>query len=303
MALTQDKTNAIRRDHQQRHEALGRSSQGRDITQAATTRGCIPAKKTSVTQQRQVRDGDPQPFAGLVDAQGFVRIMMMAPDPRNTDRLAVREEYDAIDTELRALENDDWCLERVLRCRVSEITEKLDKFRPNILHIGSHGGQGMLCFEDDSGESVGVSKLALARLLETQEGLKLVVLNSCSSGERDEQTQGMADVVGNVIGMSGTIKDKDAIAFSREFYRACGTGMKLSKAVLRARYAVNLTSPKFAVTLFERSPPGVPIRARLLSSLSAFLERGILQQCSAILIAVVVTWMLQRLFQSIGQCL
>lgn len=164
----------------------------------------------------------------------------MSSDPRNVDRLRLaterRELEDAIrDTRLRS----SFSLHDIGSCRIRDITRALDEYKPSILHFSGHGSSSGIFFERDDGFAIMVDKSALAALLGTQQGLDLVILNSCYS---HEQAQAIADVVGYVIGMEGSILDEDAISFSREFYRALGDGRNIEDAFKRARAAVGLTS-------------------------------------------------------------
>ena len=75
-----------------------------------------------------------------------------------------------------------------------------------------------------------MEKFSLARLLKDQNGLNLVILNSCYS---QNQAQCVADAVGHVIGMEGAIIDTDAIDFSREFSTALGYGRTFEESFRR----------------------------------------------------------------------
>ncbi|KAL9614904.1 MAG: hypothetical protein Q9167_000646 [Letrouitia subvulpina] len=130
-------------------------------------------------------------------------------------------------------------LEASRHTELSSARDALDTYNPNILHFSGHGTRSGLCFEKDQGEVTVVEKTALVRPLSMQRELKLVVLNACYS--RD-QAQAIADAVGCVIGMEGSILDQDSIAFSREFYRALAYGRTFEEAFNRARSALGLTS-------------------------------------------------------------
>ena len=119
------------------------------------------------------------------------------------------------------------------------LTSALDAHNPNILHFSGHGDEPGLCFENEYGKAIDVSKEALANLLRTQKHLKLVVLSACYS--RD-QAQAIADAVGYVIGMEERLSNANAIAFSREFYRALGYGRTFEDSFNRAKSALALTS-------------------------------------------------------------
>ena len=75
-----------------------------------------------------------------------------------------------------------------------------------------------------------------------QRELKLVVINACYS---QDQAQAIADVVGYVIGMEGSILDQDSITFSRELYRALAYSRTFEGAFNRARSVLGLTSTMY----------------------------------------------------------
>ena len=177
-------------------------------------------------------------------------ILIMSSDPRDADRLRTGEERrelkHAIErTRLRGAVS----LHDVPSCRVRDITQTLDRYNPNILHFSGHGSTSGLYLENDKGEAIAVNKAALGALLGTQRDLKLVFLNACYS--RD-QAQSIADAVGYVIGMEGSILDEDSIAFSREFYAALGHGRTFEAAFNRANLAMGLTT-NFSAHLLKRS--------------------------------------------------
>ena len=84
-----------------------------------------------------------------------------------------------------------------------------------------------------------MEKSSLARLLQDQNGLNLVILSSCYS---QNQAQRIADAVGHVIAMEGAITDTNAIDFSREFFTALGYGRTFEESFRRAVAAVGLNS-------------------------------------------------------------
>ena len=123
--------------------------------------------------------------------------------------------------------------------RIRDITHALDEYEPIVLHFSGHGDSKGLCFEDEFHTAQIVKKVALANLLRQQSGLRLVILNACYSRE---QAQSIADSTGHVIAMEGSLRDQDAIQFSREFYNALGYGRTFEAAFTRAKHAVELDS-------------------------------------------------------------
>ena len=176
----------------------------------------------------------------LVQLSKPLRVLIMSSDPRDINRRRLGEERREMeDAILRTRFRGSLELHDVASCRVRDIAATLDRYDPNILHFSGHGDDSALCFENDRGEAVDVNKVALANLLGSQRNLKLVILNADYS--RD-QAQAIADKVGYVIGMEGSILDEDSITFSREFYAALGHGRTFEAAFERAKLVMALTT-------------------------------------------------------------
>lgn len=167
-------------------------------------------------------------------------VLIMSADPRDANRLRLAEERRELEDAIeRTRFRGSLDLHDVVSCRVRDITTALDRYTPNILHFSGHGDNSALFFENDKGEAISVEKAALAGLLGTQRNLKLVILNACYS---KDQAQAIADAVGHVVGMEGSVLDEDSIAFSSEFYKALGHGRTFEEAFERARLAMGLTT-------------------------------------------------------------
>lgn len=97
----------------------------------------------------------------------------------------------------------------------------------DVLHFAGHGtrqglrmrGQGDEQFEDLSGERLAqiIEASRRGQDAESPRGLKLVVLNACSTAPVVEQIQGVVD---EAIGTKWDIKDRSARSFSNDFYTA-----------------------------------------------------------------------------------
>ena len=167
-------------------------------------------------------------------------ILIVSADPRDATRLRVAEERRELDGALRATRfRDLFTIRDIPSYRIRDIARALDDHSPDILLFNGHGSSRVICFEDDSGRLHIVEKSSLARLLQDQDDLNLVILNSCYS---QDQAQCIADAVGLVIGMEGMITDTDAIDFSREFFTALGYGRTFDESFKRAVAAVGLKS-------------------------------------------------------------
>jgi hypothetical protein len=167
-------------------------------------------------------------------------ILVASADPKDANHLRLAQQRRDLDQALQATRfRDSFTIRDMPSCRIRDISRGLDDHNADILLFAGHGSSNGLCFEDDSGRVEIVNKNALARLLEQQESLKLVILTSCYS---QDQAQCIANAVGHVIGMEGALRDSDAIDFSREFFTALGYGRTFKESFNRATAAVQLRS-------------------------------------------------------------
>ena len=200
--------------------------------------------------------GTPGTRALLRELSKPLVILVVSADPRDATRLRVAEERRELDGALRATRfRDLFTIRDIPSCRIRDIARALDEHSPEILLFTGHGSSRGLCFEDDSGRLNIVEKSSLARLLKDQDGLNLVILNSCYS---QDQAQCIADAVGHVIGMEGMITDTDAIDFSREFFIALGYGRTFEESFRRAVAAVGLKSSSMLKAHFLKAHSSGP---------------------------------------------
>jgi hypothetical protein len=128
----------------------------------------------------------------------------------------------------------------------------------HIFHFAGHGkfegdlgaaygtieGQGYLLLTNDAGQPARLSGEKLALNLKGR-GIRLAILGACEGGRRDEINPwtGVAPALTKagipaVVGMQYTIRDANAIAFSRQFYRALAAGQPVDAAVTEGRLAI-----------------------------------------------------------------
>lgn len=115
--------------------------------------------------------------------------------------------------------------------------EPLAKFRSfkeekNLVLVGEDGGEQL--WDDER----------VAMLLRDR-GIRLVVLSACDSGGTGPDNQASGGVpalvqsgIPAVVGMQFTVRDANAIAFSRQFYRALASGKLVDTAVSEGRQAI-----------------------------------------------------------------
>jgi hypothetical protein len=121
----------------------------------------------------------------------------------------------------------------------SDLQAHFLRFRPNIIHFSGHGTESsQIILENDQGYSTPVQPKALSDLFKLfKKKIKVVILNSCYSGE---QAESIAEHIPYVIGMTNSISDETAIKFSPAFYRALGYGESVEKAFNLAKNQLEL---------------------------------------------------------------
>jgi CHAT domain len=146
------------------------------------------------------------------------KILILAANPTNTERLRLDKELSDIEEGLqRSLNRDNFELRSKWAVRPRDIRRTILDYRPNIIHFSGHGAgiQG-LAFEDETGKAQLVTGEALAGLFgQFSQQVECVVLNACYS---EVQADAISQHINYVIGMNDKIKDKAAIEFVVGFY-------------------------------------------------------------------------------------
>jgi hypothetical protein len=174
----------------------------------------------------------------LRDLSRPLQVLLLTAEPKNVPGLKLLEEQREL---LHALDagkfRDDFRISDVHCCRIDEIMQALEKYRPDILQFSGHGNGEGLCFTGENGKSQLVKKVAFASLLRNYPEIKLVILNACCS---QSVGQCIEDSVGCLIGMEGRIRNNDAIIFTKQFYTALGQGRTVQECFLLAKAAVEV---------------------------------------------------------------
>lgn len=105
----------------------------------------------------------------------------------------------------------------------------LNNDRPTIVHFSGHGTEeGKILLLDQEEKPIAISGKALASALrQLRTRVRCVVLNACYSKTQAEELKQEVDCV---IGMSSSISDKAAIAFSYAFYLGLASGRSINSA-------------------------------------------------------------------------
>ncbi|MEW6606659.1 MAG: CHAT domain-containing protein [bacterium] len=160
----------------------------------------------------------------------MIKILFLAANPLDTDRLRLDEEIRAIDEKLHQAEyRDMFEIKAHLAVCITDIQSLLLRHKPDIVHFSGHGSKSSeIIMEDDSGNSKPVTVSALSQLFSIlKDNIRCVVLNACYS---DKQAMAIAEHIECVVGMSKAIGDLAAISFSAAFYQGLGYGRDVKSA-------------------------------------------------------------------------
>ncbi|WP_172635356.1 CHAT domain-containing protein [Saprospira grandis] len=127
------------------------------------------------------------------------------------------------------------------------ISESILEIEPNIVHFSTHGENDNILIEGKNGTHEQLSASNLNRLLKKSDNIECIVLNACYS----EKVAKIISTKGYyVIGVSNVISDDNAIAFSKGFYIAIGSGKDISSAFDVGRASLK-QAPPYSITLWQ----------------------------------------------------
>ena len=195
-----------------------------------------------------------QPSAPLA-ATGPLRILGLVAAPKDLAALDTTEERRRLDDALGELQEQGLVeMVWVEGGSWSALQQQLMAGPWHVLHVIGHGGVrgkgGVLALEDEkSGNASMVGAARFARLLHACRPVpRLVVLNSCSSGESaadDLLSSTAASLVHSgitaTVAMQFAVTDPAALAFSRGFYQAMAHNIAVDEAVRLGRIAIDGT--------------------------------------------------------------
>lgn len=159
-----------------------------------------------------------------------IKILFLAANPKDTVNLRLDEEVREIEHRIMlAQKKEEFVLVKKGAVRVGDLQLYLNQEKPTIVHFSGHGtDDGKIVFEDNMGIGTAIPPTALARVFLTlKDNVNCVVLNACFSFE---QAQAINQSINCVIGMSSSISDEAAIAFSSAFYLALASGRSIQNA-------------------------------------------------------------------------
>lgn len=168
------------------------------------------------------------------------KILFLAANPFNTDRLSLDEELRAIKEQVReASSGNRFEVISVEAARPDDWLQALNAQRFRMVHFSGHGTKsGALQHVGDDGRAQQVSPDALKNVFRALKGeVRFVIFNACYSRP---QAQALVKEIDCAIGMNDTIEDEAAITFIRAFYRALFSGRSVENAFAQGKAALSL---------------------------------------------------------------
>ncbi|GEM_PF-1886852 len=169
-----------------------------------------------------------------------IKILFLAANPTDTDKLRLDEEIRGIKQSLRQAEfREKFDLEQEWAVRVTELQGYLLYHKPDIVHFSGHGSEASeIILENNHGDSQTVPARALTKLFSVlKDNIQCVILNACYS---KKQAQAIAKHIDCVIGMSKAIGDVAAISFAVAFYQALAYGKDVQTAFELGRVQIGM---------------------------------------------------------------
>jgi hypothetical protein len=169
------------------------------------------------------------------------RVLLVAANPADTDRLRLDAELAVIEEALRGSEHRDALhLSSAWAVDFTRLLDAMLRYAPHIIHFCGHGSDGELHIEGGAWASATLRPEVLAGMLAELPDLRCLVLNACESVERVDM---LLLHVPCVIAMHGPVPDAGAQAFAAALYRALGYGRSVASAFRLACLALTHVRP------------------------------------------------------------
>jgi hypothetical protein len=188
-------------------------------------------------------------------AVGALRLVALLSNPQNTPELNLAVERQNIEKALKEVPTIQ--AEFFPQATIDVLLEAMIK-GAHIFHFSGHGkfegemgssygsqeGKGFLSLTGEDGGEVAFSAQKLALSLAGR-GVRFAMLGACESSKVDQVNAwtGIASALTRagipaVVGMQFTVRDGNAIAFSKSFYLALAAGQTIDEAVTEGRLAI-----------------------------------------------------------------
>lgn len=173
-----------------------------------------------------------------VDTSSPTKLLFAYSTPLNVLPLRLGAEEKQIKEALRAItDRGKMHIDTIPAVELKDFSNAFNRYRPNILHISSHGNQECIVLENEKGDEIFVDGDTLINIVKLAgKQLKIVVLNACKSSK---MAASLIDVVDIAIGMNVSIGDDAARAFAVQLYSSIGENIPIGLAFEQAKFAIS----------------------------------------------------------------
>jgi hypothetical protein len=161
----------------------------------------------------------------------MIKILFLAANPLDSERLALDEEARSIEDKIRVSKlREEIKFRTKWAVRPDDMQQALLEEEPTIVHFSGHGGgkAGIALHTEAHGCTKLIASEALADLFKIlKDNIRVVVLNACHS---HEQAKAIVQEIDFVVGMADSIGDEAARVFAAAFYRGLAFGRTVQAA-------------------------------------------------------------------------
>lgn len=177
-------------------------------------------------------------------ANSAVSILVLSASPSfASDVIRVDKELRSIIKRVRTTTNRDQINLNILPAtEPGDIIDEINRVKPSILQISSHGGITGLLLDGETAQEGALTADQLNRIIKTASSVKTVILNSCHSFE---QAKALVKYVDIAVGMKSAIGDDAAISFSGQFYSSLAEGVSVETAFEQALISIDFKSSQY----------------------------------------------------------
>lgn len=171
----------------------------------------------------------------LKEIPAEIRILFLASNPIDVDRIRLDEEVRAIQEKIRLSDHRDTVkFESRWAVRPSDLFQAINETNPTIIHFSGHGSfDGKLVLQNPDGTAKLITPDAISQAIATvSDNVKLVFFNACYS---EVQAKNIVKYIDVAIGMSDSIRDDTACVFAAQFYSSIGFGLSVEQAFNQAK--------------------------------------------------------------------
>lgn len=173
-----------------------------------------------------------------LDTSSPIKLLFTYSTPSDVPPLRLGTEEKQIKEALRAItDRDKIHIDTIPAVELKDFSNAFNRYKPNILHISSHGNQECIALENEKGDAIAVDDDTLMNIVKLAgKQLKIIVLNACESSK---MAASLTDVVDIAIGMNVSIGDDAARAFAVQLYSSIGENIPIGLAFEQAKFAIS----------------------------------------------------------------